>query len=127
MTQAKRRKSKLDPYLEHVGMLPDREVAEMAGVTPENVRAFRQRRNIPASWRGEGRMSPDPATGGSAVSVEGPQGFCVTVTSPQGPVEFVVLAADIAQAATLALRRLAARGVEGRVQDIRYLAEALIG
>ena len=47
------RPSKLDPFMDKVGVLPDREVAEMAGVTSENVRAFRKRRGIPAGWRGE--------------------------------------------------------------------------
>lgn len=59
-----RRSSKLDSYMDLVGTLPDREVATMAGVTPENVRAFRRRHNIPARWRDEGdegRVSEAPA------------------------------------------------------------------
>jgi hypothetical protein len=127
MAQAKRRKSKLDPYLEHVGVLPDREVAELAGVTPENVRAFRARRNIAAGWRGEGRSFQGEPQGALPEGAEGHQGFAVNVITAEGPVDFVVLAGDIAQAATLAMRRLAARGVGGRIQDIRYLAEALTG
>lgn len=125
MAQAKRRKSKLDPYLEHIGVLPDREVAEMAGVTPENVRAFRARRDIPAGWRGEGRVGAGGMPGGFAECADGPQGFAISVATADGSLDFVVLAEDIAQAATLAMRRLGARGVEGRIQDIRYLAEAL--
>ncbi len=58
----KRRKSKLDPHLDKLGVLPDKEVAELAGVTPENVRAYRKRRGIPARWRGEGEPLPDDAT-----------------------------------------------------------------
>ncbi|MFH1464153.1 MAG: hypothetical protein ABIO70_07190 [Pseudomonadota bacterium] len=127
MAQAKRRKSKLDPYLDHIGVLPDREVAEMAGVTPENVRAFRARRNIPAGWRGEGRSYHGDMIGEFTGAAGGPQGFAVNVITSEGPVDFVVLAEDIAQAAALAMRRLGARGVEGRIQDIRYLAEALTG
>jgi len=60
-TSAKRarpRRSKLDPYMEKVGAVPDREVAELAGVSSENVRAFRKRRGIPAGWRGEGQARP---------------------------------------------------------------------
>jgi len=56
---ARRRKSKLDPYMDKVGVLPDKQVAMLAGVTPENVRAFRNRRGIPARWRGEGEPLPD--------------------------------------------------------------------
>jgi len=51
---ARRRKSKLDPHMDKVGVLPDKQVAMLAGVTPENVRAYRIRRGIPARWRGEG-------------------------------------------------------------------------
>ncbi len=52
MTTA-RRKSKLDPYVDLIGVLSDREVADKAGVSSENVRTFRLRRGIPAKWRGE--------------------------------------------------------------------------
>ncbi len=54
MAVRKQRPSKLDPYHERIGILPDKEIAALAGVTPENVRAFRNRRGIPARWRGEG-------------------------------------------------------------------------
>ncbi len=53
MTTRRFRKSKLDAYIDIVGVKPDKQVAELAGVTPENVRTFRARRNIPAGWRGE--------------------------------------------------------------------------
>lgn len=46
-----RRASKLDGFLHLVGRLPDREVAERAGMTTENVRMYRQRRGIAAGWR----------------------------------------------------------------------------
>jgi hypothetical protein len=51
----KRRKSKMDPFADKIGVLSDREVAELAGVSAENVRVFRKRRGIPAQWRGEGK------------------------------------------------------------------------
>ncbi len=60
MAQRRPRPSKLDPYLDKVGTVPDREVAELAGVTAENVRAFRKRRGIPAGWRGEGQQGDKP-------------------------------------------------------------------
>ena len=62
----KRRKSKLDPHLDKLGELPDKEIAELAGVTPENVRAHRNRRGIPARWRGEGDRLPGDGTPVSA-------------------------------------------------------------
>ena len=54
------RKSVLDPHLDIVGVLPDKEVGQRVGVTAENVRSYRVRRNIPAQWRGEGVVSAPP-------------------------------------------------------------------
>jgi hypothetical protein len=51
------RTSRLDAFLELVGVLPDREVAQRAGMSTENVRMYRARRGIPAGWRGEGDAS----------------------------------------------------------------------
>jgi hypothetical protein len=47
------RVSKLDGFLDIVGQLPDKVVAERAGVTAENVRMYRVRRGIAAQWRPE--------------------------------------------------------------------------
>ncbi len=44
--------SKLDAFSDKIGVLPDREVAELAGCTPENVSYYRKSRGIPAYWRG---------------------------------------------------------------------------
>jgi len=57
-TTRKPRKSKMDPFMDKIGVLSDREVGELAGVSSENVRAFRKRRGIPAQWRGEGKKTP---------------------------------------------------------------------
>ena len=53
MSTRKPRRSKVDPFCDQLGEVPDTEIAKLAGVTPENVRAFRQRRGISAKWRGE--------------------------------------------------------------------------
>lgn len=51
----KAKASRLDAFLDILGTVPDRTVAEQAGVSPENVRMYRQRRGIDAQWRaGEG-------------------------------------------------------------------------
>lgn len=54
------RASKLDSWLHVIGTKPDREVAELAGMTTENVRMYRLRRGIAAGWRSEGAR-PEPA------------------------------------------------------------------
>jgi hypothetical protein len=60
MTTRKRRRSKVDPFVDQLGKVPDTEIAKLAGVTPENVRAYRKRRGIPARWRGEGQGHDKP-------------------------------------------------------------------
>ena len=50
-----RRRSRLDPFLDELGKLPDAEIAAKAGVTPENVRAFRSRHGIKAEYRKKSR------------------------------------------------------------------------
>lgn len=45
------RTSRLDAFADIIGTLTDREVAERAGMTTENVRMYRQRRGIAATWR----------------------------------------------------------------------------
>jgi transposase len=47
--QRKRRKSKIDPFADLVGKVPDRVVAEKAGVTLNAVRNYRASRGIPSS------------------------------------------------------------------------------
>ena len=130
MAKRRRRRSKLDPFLEKIGIVPDRQLAELAGVTPENVRAFRKRRGIPARWRGEG----DPLPVSAPVEQASPQrdavkivrGFQVTVELEDGERQFVVVGSDIAQAAGQAIESLASQGIEGRVRSIQFLADALM-
>lgn len=61
------RRSALEAYSEMLGKVPDADVARLAGVTAENVRTYRQRRNIPASWQqglegAPAEAAPPPAT-----------------------------------------------------------------
>ena len=69
MAKRPRRRSKIDPYLEQVGTVPDKEIAELAGTSVENVRIYRKRRGIPARWRKTDRSTStsqsadEPGTG----------------------------------------------------------------
>jgi len=63
----KERGSKVDPYADLVGTVPDRVVAEKAGVTIGAVRNWRVRRNIPAmSKRPDASLPPEPGEGAPA-------------------------------------------------------------
>jgi len=136
------RRSKMDAFAHLIGVKPDREVAELAGVTPENVRAWRKRRGIVARWRKDGAPAPrGPRASGSGPAavpvreppapppevtavqlVTGTRGFLVSADDDE---EFVVVAPDIARAAALAVSRLSVRRPSGRIVAIQYLAEML--
>ncbi len=55
-----RKRSVLEDHLDIVGVLHDREVAEMLGMTAGGVRAYRQRHSIPAGWRTDGKTTTAP-------------------------------------------------------------------
>ena len=79
------RASKLDGYRDIVGRVPDREVAERTGMTTENVRMYRVRRGISASWRDE--PARDIAARASAAAAVRPE-----VKSEVKPVKTVAFA-----------------------------------
>ena len=77
------RRSKVDPFADIVGVLSDKEVADRAGVSTENVRTWRKRRGIAAGWKVKGThaaettappSSPTQASGpGTAKSAKKPR------------------------------------------------------
>lgn len=97
-----RRRSRLDPYLDLLGKLPDAEIAEKAGVTPENVRAFRGRHGIAADYR---QRREEGGAGGEGSS--GPVAWLVRVDNGDA---WVVLATDLGDAASTGGRLLGTRG-----------------
>ena len=64
----KGRRSKIDPFADQVGTVPDREIAELAGVTVENVRTWRKRRGIPSPGRSAAAEKPTRARKGKKKS-----------------------------------------------------------
>jgi hypothetical protein len=136
----RRRISKLDPYRELLGKLPDREVADKAGVTAENVRAYRRRHNIAATWQeaGEGagpqvRRGPGRPRGSTAArragrpsrTAAGQQGYSVHVLVGSTTQEYMVIAADISSAAGQAQATIRRRHPNGAITAIRHLGAAL--
>lgn len=130
----RRRKSKLDPYMHLVGVAPDSEVAKLAGVTAENVRAFRRRHGIEAGWR---KKKNGPAPAEKPVAAEKPtpaekpvadvilQGFAVEVQVGETSQNFIVVAKNIAEAAEHAVTAVTARVPNGEVTGIRHLGPAI--
>ena len=127
MATRKKRRSKLDPYLNQVGKVPDREIAERAGVSPDAVRMFRQRHKIPSyrnylkTQSSPPRPAPAPAPARSSKKAAGGRrAFLLTLKSAKKESEWVILASDIIDAASQA----EASG-QGEVVALRYLGEVL--
>ena len=144
------RTSKLAVFEDLLGEVPDRELAEKAGVTVQNVRAYRVRRGI-ASWRDKGRRAqiPTPALRRGANKptaqtspkhVDGagspPRGrlasgsaellaFRVLVERNRETESFVVVAPSLSEAARLAEDRLAQRWPGGLVVELGRLGRVL--
>ena len=112
------RRSKLDPYLHLVGKVPDREVAERAGMTPDGVRMYRQRHGIPSYRSLKKRLKiVQPA----AASESGARtAFRVLVESDGVTEACVLVASDIAEAAREAQKR-----AKGTVVGLEYLGRVL--
>ena len=132
----RRRKSKLDPYRAELGTVPDRVVAEKAGVTAENVRTYRKRHGIESSWRqaSEAPAKPAPAAKPAAKPARQrrsgptppPRGWAFRVTAEIDGAEreYVTFGADVVEAATVARDRLA-RGGNARIKKIEVVGVAL--
>lgn len=117
------RRSALDPFVDQLGRIPDAEIARLAGVTAENVRAYRARRGIPPA-------SEAPVPSAETPAVPTPPrapatAFLVGVDTREGPRNYVILAADIAEAARTADARVADRHPEATIRSIQRVAEVL--
>jgi len=115
-TQARR--SKLDPYLHMVGKVPDREVAERAGMTPDGVRMYRQRHGIPSFRSMKKRLTivqpPRANQQGERTA------FRVLIEDDGATEACVLVASDIADAARVAQERAG-----GTVVGLEYLGRVL--
>jgi hypothetical protein len=135
----RRRSSRLDPYLELLGDVPDQDLAQKAGVTPENVRAYRVRRGIPARWRGEGAAAAKGAAAealGTAVTARLPApvarsnagssyAYRVVADVAGEQREYVVFAANMAEAAALAGEKLMRVHPGAVMRELSLVGEAL--
>lgn len=134
----RRRSSRLDPYLELLGDVSDRDLADRAGVTPENVRAYRVRRGIPARWRGEGATDADFAAVESIPESASPrrpapaaesraQSYAYRVVAEVAGEdrEYVVFAADMAEAAARAGEKLLRLHPDALMRELSLVGEAL--
>lgn len=105
------RLSKIDPYADLLGKVPDRVVAERAGVSLNAVRNYRVKRGIPAAGR-TATLTPLPSTGNKA--------WKITIRAGGAEAERVVVAEGLVQAATLA-----EQASPGQVIGIHLVGEVL--
>jgi hypothetical protein len=125
----RRRISKLDPYVDIIGVIPDADVAKRANVTSENVRAFRKRHNIEAGWRAQRLAGPRASSAPRAKAsrpvpvVSGSQGFSVSVSGMDQ--DYVVVATDIVAAVAQAVAIVGKRHRGASISAVRHLGPAL--
>ena len=129
------RPSKLDPFKELLGEVPDKQVAAKAGVTVENVRAYRLRRGIAAAWQAKSRAaagstasrssSPAAAASKSSASTDVRWAYRVVADVAEGRKEFVVIGSDMASAARAAGARLQDSYPGAFLREIGVVGEAL--
>ncbi len=129
----RRRSSKIDPYIDRLGTVPDREIAELAGISAEAVRVFRSRHGIPSlrdrrRAEREGAPLPPPAIQGRKSTVARASskpaakrliGMRAWKASLKGGDAVIVVARDLVAAATLL-------GPEREVQSLEALGRAIV-
>jgi hypothetical protein len=147
-----RRRSRLDPFYDLLGKIPDAEVAEKAGVTAENVRAYRSRHGIAAQYRvrrgRKRKAAPAPAPAPAPMAQAAPVAEAPVAEAPvaEAPVAapaddrplrawevvvegestvWIVSAPALDEAAKKALVALAKRRPGAAVSAIRLLGLAL--
>jgi len=114
----KPRRSRIDPFQELLGQVPDRVVAEQAGVSLNAVRNYRVKHGIPASGRGRPKAGTVPPPGALTIPPPHSAGdiaWEVTLTSGE---TVAVLAVDLVSAAEAAKR-------VGAVAEIRRVGRVV--
>lgn len=125
----RKRRSKLDPFRDALGVRPDRELAEKAGVSLQAVRQYRRRHDIAAPPRGVAAAAPAAAEAVAPAPAPAPAaaakpskhfGYSVSVRTKDGEEIYFLVATDIIVAATQA-----SQSAVGRVISIKQLGPAL--
>lgn len=102
------RKSKLDPYRDLIGTIPDRDVGLLVGVSPDGVRMYRSRNGIPSysDFLQKKRAEEDAAANGPVPSVveqvwrANETQYAYRVTSVDGEAAGIVVGASVVEALT---------------------------
>lgn len=116
------RPSRIDRFLDLLGVLPDEQVAARAGVALSTVRGWRKARDIPPAELSCEEDGLRPIAPLPRVDRPGSRAFLVTADDES---EFVVLAGDLAEAAATAVRDLSERRPGTRVVALDYVADHL--
>lgn len=124
-TRSRKRQSKIDPFAHLLGQVPDRVVAEKAGVSLNAVRNYRVKRGIPAA----GRAATAPVEAAPASPDVAPAvartAWRVSIRHDGAVVEGVVLAPSVEAAAQLAADAARTRYAGGTVQRVEWVGELL--
>lgn len=123
------RRSRIDPFAHLLGQVPDRVVAEKAGVSLNAVRNYRVKRGIPAAGRETIRRTGISAEAPElplplpmpVVGSDGQQAWRVRWRTDTGEVDRIMLADDLVDAAT----KLRTAGLAGAVTHLSFAGELL--
>ena len=99
------RRSAIDPYFDLLGTVPDREIAVMADVTIENVRAFRKRQGIASVFS---REAAAPAAAAPAAATPAPAAPAKVAAPAAVAAPVAVAAAPVAAPVAVAAKPVAA-------------------
>ncbi len=116
------RRSRIDPFAGLLGQVPDRVVAEKAGVSLNAVRNYRVKRGIPAAGRDRREASLSFGLPAAAAPAGGERVWSVGVRDGGQLIELAVVADSLSEAV-----EIAAGGVAGEVVSVRYAGALLAG
>lgn len=123
------RRSALDAYVEMLGKVPDADIAKLADVTPENVRTYRTRRGIAASWpeAGKGRGGrPKGSSASRAKDSTAPRSVFSVAVDVGGTLRtYAIVAGTITDGVAIANSLVAKKHPGAVVKGLTHVAEFL--
>ena len=112
-----------------LGKVPDADIAKLADVTPENVRTYRTRRGIAATWpeAGKGRGGRPRGAGAAKARQAAPVAAIFSVAVDVGGTQrtYAIAASNITEGVAIANALVAKRHPGAIVKGLTHVAEFL--
>jgi len=124
-SRGRKRRSKIDPFVDQLGQVPDRVIADQAGVSLNAVRNYRVKHGIAAAPRGVRKeAAPEATPAPSAPGLQGSQAWKVAIRVGNQQFERVVVADSLVDAARAA-SDTGRSGLAGEVIAVNWVGELL--